>query len=66
MYQDAKHSLNSFDLISAYEVNTFKGVFPDYNEDRVSIIVNAKNPKKNNIINNTNINNINNENENNK
>ena len=46
MYQDAKHSLNSFDLISAYGVNTYKGIFRNYNEDRVSIIVNAKNPKK--------------------
>ena len=57
MYQDAKHSLNSFDLISAYGVNTYKGIFRNYNEDRVSIIVNAKNPKKNNF---------NNENENNR
>ena len=47
LYQDAKHSLNSFDLISAYGVNTYRGIFRNYNEDRVSIIVNAKNPKKN-------------------
>ena len=47
MYQDAKHSVNSFDVISAYGVNTFRGIFRNYNEDRVSIIVNAKNPKKN-------------------
>ena len=50
MYQDAKHSVNSFDVIAAYGVNTYRGIFRNYNEDRVSIIVNAKNPKK--IINN--------------
>ena len=47
LYQEAKHSVNSFDLISAYGVNTYRGIFRNYNEDRVSIIVNAKNPKKN-------------------
>ncbi len=46
MYQDAKHSLNSFDLIASYGVNTYRGIFRNYNEDRVSIIVNAKNTKK--------------------
>ena len=54
MYQEAKHSLNSFDLISAYGVNTYRGIFRNYNEDRVSIIVNAKNPKKNVIQNENN------------
>jgi len=47
MYQDAKHSSNSFDLIASYGVNTYRGIFRNYNEDRVSIIVNAKNPKTN-------------------
>ena len=42
MYQDAKHSDNSFDIISGYGVNTYKGIMRNYNEDRVSIIVNAK------------------------
>jgi hypothetical protein len=51
MYQDAKHSSNSFDLIVSYGVNTYRGIFRNYNEDRVAIIVNAKNPKKNNILN---------------
>ena len=46
LYQDAKHSSNSFGVISAYGVNTYRGIFRNYNEDRVSIIVNAKNPKK--------------------
>ena len=47
MYPDAKHSTNSFDVITAYGVNTYRGIFRNYNEDRVSIIVNAKNPRKN-------------------
>ena len=57
MYPEAKHSLNSFDVISAYGVNTYKGIFRNYNEDRVSIIVNAKNPNKNKNNNNNNENN---------
>ena len=44
LYFEAKHSSNSFDLISAYGVNTYKGIIRNYNEDRVSIIVNAKKP----------------------
>ena len=44
-YCDAKHSSNSFDIISSYGVNTYKGIIRNYNEDRVSIIVNAKKPK---------------------
>ena len=45
-YSEAKHSSNRFDVISAYGVNTYKGIIRNYNEDRVSIIVNAKKPKK--------------------
>jgi hypothetical protein len=45
-YLEAKHSSNHFDVISAYGVNTYKGIIRNYNEDRVSIIVNAKKPKK--------------------
>ena len=45
MYYEAKHSTNSFDIISAYGVNTYKGIIRNYNEDRVSIVVNAKKPK---------------------
>ena len=48
MYQDAKHSDNSFDLISGYGVNTYKGIIRNYNEDRVSIVVNAKKPNSEN------------------
>lgn len=57
LYQEARHSSNSFDVIAAYGVNTYRGIFRNYNEDRVSIIVNAKNPKKNPNNNNENINN---------
>ena len=45
-YSKAKHSSNPFDVISAYGVNTYKGIIRNYNEDRVSIVVNAKKPKK--------------------
>ena len=41
---EARHSINSYDVISAYGVNTYKGIIRNYNEDRVSIIVNAKKP----------------------
>ena len=44
-YPEARHSANSFDVISSYGVNTYKGIVRNYNEDRVSIIVNAKMPK---------------------
>ena len=48
LYQEAKHSDNSFDLICGYGVNTYKGIIRNYNEDRVSIVVNAKKPGINN------------------
>ena len=41
---EARHSIYSYDVISAYGVNTYKGIIRNYNEDRVSIIVNAKKP----------------------
>ena len=40
-YQNAKHSENSFDKIISYGVNTYKGVIRNYNEDRVTILINA-------------------------
>ena len=52
MYQNAKHSTDSFGLISAYGVNTYRGIFRNYNEDRVSIIIDAKYSKLNNKDNN--------------
>jgi serine/threonine protein phosphatase PrpC len=50
-YQPAKHSENSFDKIMSYGVNTYKGAIRQYNEDRVTILINA-NINKNNINNN--------------
>ena len=51
-YQPAKHSENSFDNIISYGVNTYKGTIRQYNEDRVTILINAsinKNNTNNNI-----------------
>jgi hypothetical protein len=41
-YRDAKYSEKSFDTIAAYGVNTYKGTIRNYNEDRISVVVNAK------------------------
>ena len=46
-YQPAKHSENSFDKIISYGVNTYNGTIRHYNEDRVTIIINATLNKKN-------------------
>ena len=46
-YQPAKHSENSFDRIISYGVNTYKGLIRQYNEDRVTILINALINKKN-------------------
>lgn len=43
-FVEAKHSIYPYDVISAYAVNTYKGIIRNYNEDRVSVIVNAKKP----------------------
>ena len=42
LYKDAKYSDKSFNIVSAYGVNTYKGIIRNYNEDRISVIVNAK------------------------
>ena len=42
-YIPAKHSFKSFDSIISYGVNTYRGIVRNYNEDRVSIVVNVKN-----------------------
>lgn len=47
-YQQAKHSENSFDRIISYGVNTYRGVIRNYNEDRVTILINALINKANN------------------
>lgn len=49
-YQQAKHSENSFDKIISYGVNTYRGVIRNYNEDRVTILINALISKANNDI----------------
>ena len=49
-YQNAKHSENVFDKIISYGVNTYKGVFRNYNEDRVTILINALINKEDNNI----------------
>ena len=40
-YQPAKHSENIFDKIISYGVNTYKGRIRQYNEDRVTILINS-------------------------
>ena len=50
LYQQARHSENPFDNIYSYGVNTYKGIIRQYNEDRVTILINAninKNKTKN-------------------
>ena len=49
-YQNAKHSENVFDKIISYGVNTYKGVSRNYNEDRVTILINALINKEDNNI----------------
>ena len=49
-YQKAKHSENTFDKIISYGVNTYKGVIRNYNEDRVTILINALINKEDNNI----------------
>ena len=49
-YQKAKHSENAFDKIISYGVNTYKGVVRNYNEDRVTILINALINKEDNNI----------------
>ena len=48
-YQPAKHSENPFDKIISYGVNTHRGTIRQYNEDRVTILINASINKNNNI-----------------
>ena len=41
----SKVSLKTFGSIISYAANTFKGIVRDYNEDRVSIVINLTKPK---------------------
>jgi protein phosphatase 2C family protein 2/3 len=43
-YEPTKHSLNRNGIIKAYAANTNQGIVRDYNEDRVSIILNIVKP----------------------
>lgn len=42
--EPARHSSTSFKFVKSYAVNTFKGLIREYNEDRVSIILNILQP----------------------
>ena len=42
LYKDAKYSDKAFNVVSAYGVNTYRGTIRNYNEDRITVIVNAK------------------------
>ena len=42
--EPARHSSVSFKYVKSYAVNTFKGLIREYNEDRVSIILNILQP----------------------
>lgn len=42
--EPARHSSTSFKYVKSYAVNTFKGLIREYNEDRVSIILNILQP----------------------
>ena len=46
--ESAKCSLKSNSLIKGYSANTNNGLYRNYNEDRVSIILNIVKPKKDN------------------
>ena len=50
-YQPAKHSENSFDKVISYGVNTYRGTIRQYNEDRVTILINASINKNSSISN---------------
>ena len=39
-YKPAKHSKNSYDKIISYAANTYQGIYREYNEDRLTIIIN--------------------------
>ena len=44
-YEQSKTSKKKMGLIKSYAVNTYQGIIRDYNEDRVSIIVNMSKPR---------------------
>lgn len=48
-FEEARHSTKNNGMIQAYAANTNQGVFRNYNEDRVSIILNITKPSFKNI-----------------
>ena len=44
-YEESKTSKKKMGLIKSYAVNTYQGIIRNYNEDRVSIIVNMNKPR---------------------
>ena len=44
-FEPAKHSVKPSSLVTAYAANTNQGIIRNYNEDRVSIILNINKPK---------------------
>ena len=55
LYKNAKQSEKAFDIISSYSANTYKGTVRNYNEDRISVIVNVKHNNYKNLKDKTNI-----------
>ena len=49
LYKSAKQSEKSFDIITSYAANTYKGTVRNYNEDRISVIVNVKHNNYHNL-----------------
>lgn len=49
LFKSAKQSEKSFDVISSYAANTYKGTVRNYNEDRISVIVNVKHSNYQNL-----------------
>ena len=45
-FEQGKTSTKSMGIIHAYAANTYQGLIRDYNEDRVSIIINMSKPEK--------------------
>ena len=48
-YQSAKYSENPYDKIRSYGVNTYRGTVRQYNEDRVTILIDASVNKNSNL-----------------
>lgn len=48
-FEPAKYSVKKNVLVQAYAANTNQGMFRDYNEDRVSIILNITKPDESSV-----------------